>query len=148
MINMGYWKDLFKIKPVSDKRYIAGLIYIVVLILGLIGIMIIYINIATQPIPFEIEGSCNTGKINLDFDAEFRNQAYQQKTEIWQTQLRETSDNSFSGLSNTKNIYLTKYNIEFFPKSISLDGLENLNCYYKIKGAIPKNLILAGGLLQ
>ena len=143
---MGYWKEVFKIKKVSDTRYIAGLIYMVTLIFGLIFSMTYIMNSATQPIPFEIEGSCNTGKVNLGFDAEFRNQAYQQITEIEQTKLRK-GDNSFSGLSNNKNISLTKYNSEFFPKAVSLDGLENLNCHYKIKGAIPKNLIIKGGLI-
>ena len=133
---MGYWKEIFKIKRVSDKRYIAGLIYITVLLLGTMGFLIIFFNVTTQPIPFEIEGSCNAGKVNLNFDAEFKNQAYDRKTEIWEVRL-----------SNKKNIYLTEYNTEFYPKSISLDGLENINCNYKIKGAIPKNLLLEGGLI-
>ena len=133
---MGYWKDLFKIRKVSDTRYISGLIYMLILIFGLFSSMIYLTNSATQPIPFEIEGSCNSGKVNIAFDAEFRNQEYTLTRQMWETQL-----------SDTKNVSLTKYNTEFYPKSISFDGLENLNCNYKIKGAIPKNLLINGGLI-
>ena len=112
------FKDLFKTKPTSDKRYIAGLVYLTFLICSVPIFLIFFINSMTQPIPFELEGECNTGKVNINFDAEFRNQAYQQMIEIEQTKLRER-DGSFSGLSNNRNISLTKYNTEFYPKSIS-----------------------------
>ncbi|KKN02320.1 hypothetical protein LCGC14_1118750 [marine sediment metagenome] len=118
-------KEFFKIKPISDTRHIAGLSYWILLVFGLLATLIILTINQSQLIPFELEGSCNSGKVNINFDAEFRNQAYSKLKEI-----------------DNKNISLTKFNIEYYPKSITFDGIENLNCNYKIKGAIPKKIIL------
>lgn len=115
-------------KRVSDLRHISTNIIFSLFTLGMIGLLLIFYNIIVEPIPFELEGQCNTGNINVNFQGEFQNQPYKEKR-----------------LIDGKNISLIKYNTEFYPKSVSFDGLQNLNCRYKIKGAIPKNIIISRG---
>ncbi len=71
---------------------------------------------------YELEGSCNTGFIGVDFQANFVNEKYKEKTEY------------------TYNF--TKYNSEWYPKLFNLKNIDGLNCNFKVKGKFPILLLM------
>lgn len=85
----------------------------------------------TRAIPFEVEGSCNTGFIGIDFKTEFDNQPY------------SILDRIYDG-SNPQDFRLvkhTRYFMEYLPKELNLKNIDGLNCNFKVKGAIPNNIL-------
>ena len=96
--------------------------YIVILI----GFMLFLVKMAA-PVPFEIEGSCNTGFIGIDFKTEFDNQPY------------SVLDRVYNG-SNPQDFRLVSHQYYFrepLMKYINLKNIDGLNCNFKVKGAIP-----------
>lgn len=68
----------------------------------------------TGIIPFEVEGSCNTGFIGLDFSERF----------------------VFNESSEKKE--LLSYN----PQKLNIKNIDGLNCNFKVKGGIPYSEVL------
>ena len=114
-------------KENNKKCYVGILLMLVVIIIGLNQ----YYN--SRLIPFEIEGSCNTGFIGIDFQSTFDNQPYNQKiaqsTTFYQNGTIEEKDVRFN----------VKYDREFLLKQLNLKNIDGLNCNFKVKGAIPLN---------
>lgn len=109
---------LYKASPIGyPLTHLFIMLYIVSLILSAIWV----ISIISKPIPFEVEGSCNSGFIGVDYSMDFRNEPY--KRELW------------SGLSIAKNF--TNYKVGPYPRHFNLKNIDGLNCNFKAKGAIP-----------
>lgn len=118
---------IFK-KEKSDKRFLINSISLLIFLFMSITFFLVFFYNYYQPIPFEVEGECNTGFIGIDFQSEFKNEKYKEKT---------GTDFNF-----------TKYNSELIPKLLRLNNIDGMNCHYKIKGAIPKNIIINNWRLQ
>ena len=85
--------------------------------------------IMIKPVPFEMEGSCNTGFIGIDYKSIIDNQPY------------TTLDRIYDG-SNPEDFRLVshrRYFVEYLPKELNIKNIDGLNCNFKIKGAIPLN---------
>ena len=82
-------------------------------ILSLVSVVVsAYFN--SLPLSYEIEGSCNTGFIGLDFSERF----------------------VFNETNPEKPL------ISFNPQKLDVNNIDGLNCNFKVKGAITKDLLL------
>lgn len=100
--------------------------FIIVFFFGVI--ILLYITINSRPYTFEMEGSCNSGKVNLNFDAIGKNEPY--------VALLPKYTNG-----TQKYYYLTEYHKNQLIQWINLKGIENINCNFKIKGQIPYSIL-------
>ena len=96
-------------------------------------------------IPFEIEGSCNTGFIGIDFQSEFKNYDMVDLVNEY-TLLKQFTDRNnaslnydFSGYNTESQSAFTMFKSIYFPKHLNLKNIDGLNCNFKVKGAIPFN---------
>lgn len=110
----------YKASPIGYPLFQIG---IIIFFFGLFITTLWFMTQIIKPIPFEVEGNCNTGFIGVDYSMDFRNEPY--KREQW------------GGLSIARNF--TAYNIEPYPKELNLKNIDGLNCNFKAKGAIPLN---------
>ena len=130
----GYWKlvknGFIRIEEQMDilitkapKSYILFwnlTIFGVLVIIG--GVMFLEYQ-KTKAIPFEVEGSCNTGFIGVDYQMDFKNEPYKSE---W-----------YSGngsLVNRTAVHTTNY-----PRHLNIKNIDGLNCNFKLKGAVPYN---------
>ena len=74
----------------------------------------------------EIDGSCNTGFIGVDFQSDIKNQPY-----LTERQISSRFDEN--GLV-VNNMNFTVFNQEFFPKVFNVKNIDGLNCNYHFKG--------------
>ena len=86
----------------------------------------------TRAIPFEVEGSCNTGFIGIDFKSVFDNQPYMQEVYMGGVYYH-------NGTKEEKIRKYRNYERVLMPKELNLKNIDGLNCNFKIKGAIPYN---------
>lgn len=86
---------------------------------------------AIKPYPFEIEGSCNSGFIGIDYKSTIENQPYAVLNRVYDG----ANPNDFR-LVNKK-----RYFQEYLPKELNLKNIDGLNCQFKIRGAIPLNIL-------
>lgn len=112
--------------PRTYMLFLSFLFFIAILVV--IGILFNNYQ-KMRVIPFEVEGSCNTGFIGIDFKTEFDNQPY------------SVLDRIYDG-SNPQDFRLVKHIYYFrepLMKHINLKNIDGLNCNFKVKGAIPLN---------
>lgn len=110
------------------KLWVGLLIGALVLAIIGIGLNQYYKN---RLIPFEIEGSCNTGFIGIDYKSTFDNQPY--------SYLKQIYDGSQP--QDFKLVKNTKYFIEYLPKELNIKNIDGLNCNFNVKGAISLNIL-------
>ena len=102
---------LYKASPIGYPLFhLFVMLYFVFIIMSIV----LVVSYIIKPIPFEIEGSCNTGFIGIDFSERF----------------------VFNESSQSKE--LLSYN----PQKLNLKNIKGLNCNFKAKGAIPLNKLL------
>ena len=100
--------------------------FMVLLMMGYI------ITLFLKPVPFEIEGSCNSGLIGVYVDGKFDNQPYSYLNKVYDG-------------SNTNDFKLVEQKRYYKEPLISAFGIKNidgLNCQFKAKGAIPYTKLL------
>lgn len=107
----------------DEEKWFIGRVWIIAT-LGIFILLSIIVFYNMQPVKFEVEGSCNTGFLGIDFEGNFYNEEYRQKNDAF------GDEYNFS-----------KYNTEFLPQHFNLKNIKNLNCNYKIKGNLPKYII-------
>ena len=88
---------------------------------------------STKPLPYEFEGSCNTGFIGVDFQSDIKNQPYLREQQI--------SSRFEDGKLIENNVNFTVFNQEFFPKVFNVKNIDGLNCNFKVKGELPQSEI-------
>ena len=121
--------DLIKIKAPHSYMIFWNLL-IFGLILAFVGFMFLEYQ-KTRAVPFEIEGSCNTGFIGIDYKSTFDNQPYSYLQQVYEG----PDPQSF------KLVKHTRYFKEYIPKEINLKNIDGLNCNFKVKGVIPLNIL-------
>ena len=75
---------------------------------------------------FEIEGSCNSGSIGVDFQSNFVNNPYQ-----------EPASSTFINGTMLVKRWETNYDTKLLPKKFDIKGMDAVTCSYKAKGNIP-----------
>ena len=108
-------------------------VFLSILFIGVLWFMIYFI----KPIPFEVEGSCNTRFVGVDYKAVIDNQPY--------TTLDKVYDGSIYDGSNSQDFRLIshrRYFAEYLTKEFNIKNIDGLNCNFKVKGAIPLSLLL------
>ena len=98
-----------------DKNNYVG-IYIV-LAISIIAVTVYVTMPKLLMASFEVEGSCNSGNIGVDFQSDFANEKYKDK---------HGYDYNF-----------TRYNNEIIPKKLNLKNIDGVTCTYKVKGNLP-----------
>ena len=100
------------------------------------GFTLLFIYSVIKPVPFEVEGNCNTGFIGIDFQSDILNEPYKQKLALSTTYFP-------NGSIEGKDIrFVTHFDRELLPKKLNLKNIDGLNCNFKVKGAIPLSLLL------
>ena len=126
----GFEKSEEEIHSIKLKSPLSYIIFwnltVFLFILVLIGFMFLAYQ-STKLIPFEMEGSCNTGFIGIDYKSIFVNQPY--STLI---------NKGYYTAEDVLNV--TRYIKEYLPKEFNLKNIDGLNCNFKVKGAIPLNI--------
>ena len=106
---------LYNASPIGYPLFNSFImLFFLLFFVSLFVITLWFMSIMIKPVPFEIEGSCNTGFIGIDFSERF----------------------VFNESSQSKK--LLSYN----PQKLNLKNINGLNCNFKAKGAIPLNKLL------
>ena len=135
---------LYKASPIGYPLFhLFVMLYFVFIIMSIV----LVVNYITKPVPFEIEGSCNTGFIGIDFQSEFKN--YDLNEVIKEYRLIKQFGDEINGYlsggidigyySTTPETAFVMYKTIFMPKELNLKNIDGLNCNFKVKGAIPLN---------
>lgn len=128
-----WWKRAEnQINEISLKAPRAYVVFWNLLIFGviLISVSVIFLEYQrTRLIPFEVEGSCNTGFIGIDYKSSFDNQPY--------SYFRQVYDGSQP--KDFRLIKVNEYYQKYLPKELNFKNIDGLNCNFKAKGAIPLN---------
>lgn len=85
----------------------------------IVGLVILSNTAQVNQVKFDGEMVCNTGNIKINFEGKFLNEEWIDKSPFY-----------------THNF--TRYNTEFLPKKISLQGIEGLTCTFKYGGSMPR----------
>lgn len=116
----------YKTSPIGYPLVIIStLAYFIIMVFFAVHIM----KYVITPVPFEIEGSCNTGFIGIDYKSTFDNQPYSYLQQVYDG----SNSNDFRLVSHRR------YFIEYIPKELNLKNIDGLNCNFKVKGAISLN---------
>ena len=106
--------EKYKSSPIGYPLVIiCSFVYFVVLVFLLLWFL--------KPVPYEIEGSCNSGFIGVDFQSEFKNEEWKERNEY--------------EVYNPHNF--TRYKPNIIPKKLNLKNIDGLNCNFKVKGYLP-----------
>ena len=142
-----YNERLVKKLKASPIGYPLFHLFVMLYFVFIIMSIVLVVNYITKPVPFEIEGSCNTGFIGIDFQSEFKN--YDLNEVIKEYRLIKQFGDEINGYlsggidigyySTTPETAFVMYKTIFMPKELNLKNIDGLNCNFKVKGAIPLN---------
>ena len=128
LIRKGFVKGEKELDIIKSKSPLSYMIFWNLLVFGA---LIAFVSVMfmeyqrTRVFPFEIEGNCNTGFIGIDYKSTFDNQPYDY---YWKDIVGDPH----------KSI---AYYVKYIPKELNLKNIDGLNCNFKVKGAIPYNLL-------
>ena len=139
---------LYKASPIGYPLFHSFfMLFFLLFFVSLFVITVWFMSIMIKPVPFEIEGSCNTGFIGIDFQSEFKN--YDLNEVIKEYRLIKQFGDEINGYlsggidigyySTTPETAFVMYKTIFMPKELNLKNIDGLNCNFKVKGAIPLN---------
>jgi len=74
-------------------------------------------DLQLAPVSFELEGSCDTGFIGIDYRSVFVNSPY-----------KDLANSYF-----TRNRNVTYYDTQYLPQQLNLKNINGLKCTYKLK---------------
>ena len=97
------------------------------------GFILIFQLINSQKYNMEMEGSCDSGNIGVDFESKWENQPYKDNITISQR------CDSFKCIN--RDITITRYHEEWLPDHFNINGIEGINCNFKVKGEVPLFII-------